>query len=65
MVESLILASGSPRRRDILQQLGVPFVVLPSAVDEQIEPHWTPVEVATTLVWRRRAISCSAPTRSS
>lgn len=49
MFESLILASGSPRRRDILQQLGVAFTVLPSAVDEVVDPSWTPLEVATNL----------------
>ncbi|MBM3946415.1 MAG: septum formation protein Maf [SAR202 cluster bacterium] len=30
----LILASASPRRRDLLQVLGVPFTVAPSSVDE-------------------------------
>ncbi len=59
MVESLILASGSPRRRDILQQLGLPFIVLPSAVDEQVEPDWTPVEVATTLAAQKADDVCT------
>ncbi|HEX6507357.1 MAG TPA: Maf family protein [Chloroflexota bacterium] len=31
----LILASGSPRRRDLLHRLGVAFEVVPSAVDER------------------------------
>lgn len=31
----LILASGSPRRRDLLGLLGLPFTVQPSAVDER------------------------------
>ncbi|HNR96032.1 MAG TPA: Maf family protein [Anaerolineae bacterium] len=31
----LLLASGSPRRRDLLALLGLPFVVQPSAADEQ------------------------------
>jgi len=53
MFESLILASGSPRRRDILQQLGVPFRVLPSEVDETPEPEWTPLQVATLLAAKK------------
>lgn len=58
MVQSLILASGSPRRRDILQQLGIPFEVRPSGVDEQVEPHWTPVEVATLLAAQKADDVC-------
>ncbi len=30
------LASGSPRRRELLAQIGVPFQVLPAAVDETV-----------------------------
>lgn len=33
----LILASGSPRRRELLAYLGIPFAVVPSAVDEHAE----------------------------
>ena len=33
-MEPLVLASASPQRRAILEQLGVPFVVRPAAVDE-------------------------------
>jgi septum formation protein len=35
---SLVLASASPRRRDILSQLGVRFVVQPSDIDERQLP---------------------------
>lgn len=31
---SLILASASPRRRELLERLGVPFTVVPATVDE-------------------------------
>ncbi len=34
----LILASGSPRRRDLLGLLQVPFEVLPAAIDEAVLP---------------------------
>jgi len=30
------LASGSPRRRELLQQIGVPFRVVGAAVDEAV-----------------------------
>ena len=33
----IILASKSPRRRDILENVGIPFEVIPSYVDENIE----------------------------
>jgi predicted house-cleaning NTP pyrophosphatase (Maf/HAM1 superfamily) len=53
MFDSLVLASGSPRRRDILGQLGVSFRVLPSEVDETPEPAWTPLEMATLLAAKK------------
>lgn len=53
MFESLILASASPRRRDILQQLGVPFRVVVSDVDETPEPTWTSLQVATLLAAKK------------
>ena len=34
----LILASASPRRRELLARLGVPFEVRPSAVEERLTP---------------------------
>ncbi|HET8933530.1 MAG TPA: Maf family protein [Polyangiales bacterium] len=41
---SLVLASGSPRRRDILEQLGVQFRVDVSGIDESLLPGETPPE---------------------
>ncbi len=35
-MKKLILASGSPRRRDLLQQIGLKFQINPSRVDEEI-----------------------------
>ena len=35
---TLILASASPRRRQLLEQLGIPLEVLPSEVDERVLP---------------------------
>lgn len=39
---SVVLASGSPRRREILQQLGVRFRVEVSGIDERMLPGETP-----------------------
>ncbi len=38
LTQELILASGSPRRREILGQLGIEFRVMPSQVDERQYP---------------------------
>src|SRR5438876_8149269 len=45
----LILASTSPRRRELLAQLGLPFTVEASHVDETPRPGETPEEVAERL----------------
>lgn len=39
----LVLASGSPRRRALLDLLGIPHVVCPAAIDERPEPGEDPV----------------------
>jgi septum formation protein len=46
---SLVLASGSPRRRELLGLLGIPFVVDPSGADETPPLGATPEEVARSL----------------
>ena len=38
----IILASASPRRKDLLQQVGLPFVVVPSGFDESRIPKTRP-----------------------
>ena len=45
----LILASASPRRREILSSMGYEFQVVPSGVDEIVYPHRTPEETAEDL----------------
>lgn len=37
--DRIVLASASPRRRDILSMLGLPFTVRPSDVDESVYDH--------------------------
>jgi septum formation protein len=49
----IVLASGSPRRRELLSQLGLSFDVLTSDVDEQYDPNWQPSEVVMRLAERK------------
>jgi len=45
----LILASGSPRRAEILQSAGIPFIVVSSAVDETPIPGESALELVKRL----------------
>ena len=49
----IILASTSPRRREILEKLGVPFEVMPSGAREYIELEQSPYECVTILSRRK------------
>lgn len=42
MFNRLILASSSPRRRDLLNQIGIDLLVFPADIDESTEPGETP-----------------------
>ncbi|KPC34652.1 Maf-like protein [Pseudomonas syringae pv. cilantro] len=46
---SLYLASGSPRRRELLTQIGVPFAVLSTQIDETPFDHETPAAYVERL----------------
>jgi septum formation protein len=46
---SLILASGSPRRRDLLSRLNVPFATVPAEIAERAHPGEAPRELAERL----------------
>lgn len=51
-MEALILASSSPRRRELLTQAGVPFIVVPGDVDEEkAEIAGTPSRKAVHLAY--------------
>ncbi len=41
-VKTIILASNSPRRRDLLRQIGVDFTIDPADVDERVLPNEPP-----------------------
>ena len=49
MSHPLVLASASPRRRELLQQIGLEFQVIPSSADEKELPGETPEELVTRL----------------
>lgn len=49
MKSKVILASGSPRRKELLQKLGLQFTVVPSQYDEQLDDSRSPEAVAIEL----------------
>lgn len=50
---NIILASGSPRRRQLLEQLGLSFTVQSSDVDESVEPGLSPAAMVEQLSLRK------------
>ena len=49
MSRLLVLASGSPRRRELLAVLGLPFIVVAAEVDERQQPGESPVALVQRL----------------
>ena len=45
----LILASGSPRRKELLGLFGVPFTVHPADIDETMDPAWSAFDEVARL----------------
>jgi septum formation protein len=59
---SLVLASSSPRRRELLGRLGLPFVIVPSDVDETLPDGAEPARAAEGLaIAKARAIAATRP----
>lgn len=48
-MKPLILASGSPRRKELLQQVKLSFEVKVSNIEETFDPSLAPEEIATSL----------------
>ena len=48
-MKKIILASGSPRRKLLLQQIGLDFISLPSTIEEDLSFSAPPSEVAQTI----------------
>lgn len=59
MTTPLILASGSPYRKALLERLGLPFEVLVGGVDESARPGETPRELVTRLAGAKAAAVAS------
>jgi septum formation protein len=53
--EFVFLASASPRRRELLSQIGVPFEVLVAAVDEGVRPGEAPPEYVQRVACAKAA----------
>jgi len=52
-LEPLVLVSASPRRRELLEQIGIPFVVEPVEVDESPTPGLAPVAQTIAIAMRK------------
>lgn len=48
-LKNLILASASPRRKELLQQTNIPFDIVVSTIEEIVDPTLTPQEVVISL----------------
>lgn len=55
---SLYLASGSPRRRELLTQIGVPFTVLSAQIDETPSTMKPRLPMSSVLRWARLRPGC-------
>lgn len=54
-MQTLILASSSPRRKELLEILQLPFEIKSSDVDERFEPGTEPAQVVMELAARKTA----------
>jgi septum formation protein len=52
-MQNLILASSSPRRKELLENLHLTFTISSSEVDESFDPNLTPKEVVMELANRK------------
>ena len=58
----LVLASGSPRRHDLLTRVGVVPVVVPADVDESVHPGEDPVALVERLARHKAVVVARAQT---
>lgn len=59
---AFILASASPRRKELMHHLNAPFIVRPSSVNENIEESLPPLKYVQTLATRKAtAVSKDSP----
>ncbi|MDD5132012.1 MAG: Maf family protein [bacterium] len=50
-----ILASASPRRRQLLEEMGLKFKIIPSSIREKADPALTPAQLVKELAWQKAA----------
>ena len=64
MTQTLILASSSPRRQELLREAGIPFEVSPAHIAEEPRPGETPLEYALRLAREKaEAVAARFPRR--
>ena len=51
--QTLIMASSSPRRKELLEELQIPFVISSSNVDESFDPSLSPEKIVIDLAERK------------
>lgn len=56
---TIVLASASPRRKMILERLGIPFIVMPADIDETL-PDLSPEDAVKELAVKKTESICSA-----
>lgn len=52
---NLILASGSPRRRELLSLFGIPFVIRAADIDETMDPGQAPFDEVARVSRRKHS----------
>lgn len=60
----LVLASASPRRRRLLELLGIPFTQTPSRVDEVMQPGEAPRDFALRAA-REKCLAVAGKTKQT
>lgn len=53
MNKKIILASASPRRRELLSNLGMVFDIFPADIEETIDPFLDPADLVKDLAWQK------------
>jgi septum formation protein len=52
-MQRLILASGSPRRKELLEMANLPFEILASDIQERVPENATPEEIVQSLAYQK------------
>ena len=52
-MKKLILASGSPRRKELLSYFGIPLEIIKPEIQEHVDPELSPEEVVKSLAFQK------------